>query len=203
MKSTLNIHWKDWCWNKLEYFGHLMWRASSLEKTLMLGKIEVRRRRVDSGWDGWMASLTPWTWAWANSRRQWRTGKPGALLSVGSQRVRKKLLHQTFERISNFECTNFERILILKKLKYITNARNRSSVDNFCVCFFVIVLSCSVVPDSLWLCGQTVAHQTPLSMGFSWQEYWSGLPFPPPVDQTQESIWRLLHLLHCRQVLYC
>ena len=28
----------------------------------------------------------------------------------------------------------------------------------------------------------TVAHQAPLSMGFSWQEYWSGLPFPPPGD---------------------
>ena len=30
---------------KLQYFGHLMWRADSLEKTLMLGKIEGRRRR--------------------------------------------------------------------------------------------------------------------------------------------------------------
>ena len=28
----------------------------------------------------------------------------------------------------------------------------------------------------------TVAHQAPLSLGFSWQEYWSGLPFPPPED---------------------
>ena len=39
---------------KLPYFGHLMQRANSLEKTLMLGKTEGRRRR---GWDGWMASL--------------------------------------------------------------------------------------------------------------------------------------------------
>ena len=60
---------------KLQYFGHLMWRADSLEKTLMLGKIEGRRRG-DWGWDGWMASLTQWTWIWANYRRQWRTGKP-------------------------------------------------------------------------------------------------------------------------------
>ena len=30
---------------KLQYFGHLMWRANSLEKTLMLGKTEVKRRR--------------------------------------------------------------------------------------------------------------------------------------------------------------
>ena len=49
---------------KLQYFGHLMWRADSLEKTLMLGKIEGRNRRrwEDRGWDGWMASPTQWMW---------------------------------------------------------------------------------------------------------------------------------------------
>ena len=52
---------------KLWYFGHPMQRADSLEKTLMLGKIEGRRRREDRGWDGWMASLTQWTRVWANS----------------------------------------------------------------------------------------------------------------------------------------
>ena len=41
----------------------------------------------DRGWDGWMASLTRWTWAWASFRRWW-TGKPGVLQSMGSQRVR-------------------------------------------------------------------------------------------------------------------
>ena len=55
---------------KLQYFGHLMQRADSLEKTLVLGKIEGRRRRGDRGWDGWMAPLIQWTWVWANSRRQ-------------------------------------------------------------------------------------------------------------------------------------
>ena len=73
---------------KLQYFGHLMGRANSPEKTLMLGKIEGRRRRGDRGWNGWMASLTQWTWVWANSRRQWKTGKPGVLWSMVLQRVR-------------------------------------------------------------------------------------------------------------------
>ena len=77
---------------KLQSFGHLMWRADSLEKILMLGKIEGKRRRDDRGWDGWMASPTQWTWIWANSRRQWRTGKPDVLQSMGSQRVRHDLL---------------------------------------------------------------------------------------------------------------
>ena len=54
---------------KLQYFGYLMPRADSLEKTLMLGKVEGRRRRDDRGWDGWMASPTQWTWVWANSER--------------------------------------------------------------------------------------------------------------------------------------
>ena len=54
---------------KLQYFAHLMWRVDSLEKTLMLGKIEGKRRR---GWQRmrWLNSiLTQWTWIWANSGR--------------------------------------------------------------------------------------------------------------------------------------
>ena len=46
---------------KLQSFGHLIRRADSLENTLMLGRIEGRRRRGTRGWDGWMASLTRWT----------------------------------------------------------------------------------------------------------------------------------------------
>ena len=56
---------------KLQYFGHLMWRTDSLEKTLMLGKIEGGRRRDNRGWDGWMASLTQWTWVWVSSGSWW------------------------------------------------------------------------------------------------------------------------------------
>ena len=44
---------------KLQYFGHLMQRTD-LEKTLMLGKIEGRKRRGMTGWDGWMASPMQW-----------------------------------------------------------------------------------------------------------------------------------------------
>ena len=72
---------------KLQYFGHLMRRTDWLEKTLMLGKMEVRRRRGRQGWGGWMALLTQRTWVWTSSESWWGTGNPGMLQSMGSQRV--------------------------------------------------------------------------------------------------------------------
>ena len=72
---------------KLQYFGHLMKRTDSLEKTLMLGKLEAGGDGDDRGWDGWIASPTQWTWVWANSGSWWWTGKPGVLQSMGLQRV--------------------------------------------------------------------------------------------------------------------
>ena len=72
---------------KLQYVGHLIWRADSLEKTLMLGRIGAGGEGDDSGWDGWMASPTWWTWVWVNSRSWWWTGRPGMLQFMGSQRV--------------------------------------------------------------------------------------------------------------------
>ena len=66
---------------------HLMWRANSLQKTLMLGRIEGRRRRGRQRLR-WLDGIMPqWTWVWTNSGRSWRTGKPGVLQSTGSQSV--------------------------------------------------------------------------------------------------------------------
>ena len=62
-------------------------RADSLEKASLLGKMRSGREGDDRGWDGCMASLTPWTWVWANSGRYWWTGRPDVLQSVGWQRV--------------------------------------------------------------------------------------------------------------------
>ena len=54
---------------KLQYFSYLMWRVDSFEKTLMLGKIECRRRRGQQRWlDG---KPTQWTWVWASSGSWW------------------------------------------------------------------------------------------------------------------------------------
>ena len=58
IQPVLNFHWKDWSWSwNSQNFGHLTWRTDSLEKTLMLGKIEGRRRR---GWQRmrWLDGIT-------------------------------------------------------------------------------------------------------------------------------------------------
>jgi len=80
---------------KLIYFGHRCWSWSSstlatLCKELTHWKrpwcwerLKVGGEGDDRGWDGWMASLTRWTWVWANSGRWWWTGRPDVLQSVG------------------------------------------------------------------------------------------------------------------------
>ena len=57
------------------------------KKTLMLGKIEGRRRRGRQRMNQLDASLTQWMWVWVNSRSWWWTGRPGMLRFMGLQRV--------------------------------------------------------------------------------------------------------------------
>ena len=86
-KSCIFI-WNDWCWSWIsntlatwcEELTH--WQGPLCWEWLKAGG-----GGDDRGWDGWMASLTQWTWVWASSGRWWRTGKPGVLQSVGLQRV--------------------------------------------------------------------------------------------------------------------
>ena len=90
-QSVLNIHWKYWCWS---------WNSKALatwceeltcwKRLWFWERLRVGGEGDDRGWDGWMASLTWWTWVWASSGIWWWTmpGKPGMLQSVESQRVR-------------------------------------------------------------------------------------------------------------------
>jgi len=58
-------------------------------KSWLIGKhSDAGREGDDRGWDGWMASLTQWTWVSVYSGRWWWTGRPGVLWFMGSQRVR-------------------------------------------------------------------------------------------------------------------
>ena len=87
-QSWIFIHWKDWCW---------IWNSNTLatwweELTHWKRPWWWERSKVgegdDRGWDGYMASLTQWTWVWVRSGNWWWTGKPGMLQPMGSQRVR-------------------------------------------------------------------------------------------------------------------
>ena len=79
-----HFHWKDWCWS---------WNSNTLAaccKELTHWKRPWRWERLKAGgegdnraWDGWMASLTQWTWVWASSRSWWWTGRVACCGSWG------------------------------------------------------------------------------------------------------------------------
>ena len=70
---------------KLQYFGHLM--LTHLKRPWCWEGLEAGGEGDDRGWDGWVASPTRWAWVWVNSGSWWWTGRPGMLMSMGSQTV--------------------------------------------------------------------------------------------------------------------
>ena len=85
---------------KLQYFGHLMWRADSLEKPWCWERLTVGGEGDDRGRDGWMASPIQWIRTWANSGRWWGTARTGMLQSMGSQsRTQQSNWTTTTERL--------------------------------------------------------------------------------------------------------
>ena len=93
---------------KCQYFGHLMRRTDSFEKTQMLVKIEEGVEGDVRGWDGWMASLTQWTWVWVNFRSWWWTGRPGMLQSMGLQRVGLNWVTELIEGLTDWFSQNWK-----------------------------------------------------------------------------------------------
>ena len=166
---------------KLQYFGHLMWRADSLEKILMLGKIEGKRRRGqekmtiewhhqynvqelmqtlgDGKGQGGLACCSPW--GHEESEHALATEPQGSSMRQSRQQDKDE---------NN------------KGGHYITIKGSIDQEDVLCC-----ILSCF---SCVWLCGTlwTIACQAPLSTGFSRQEYWSGLPYPSPGDLPKPGI---------------
>ena len=96
-KEIQPVHPKDQSWAfvgrtgaeaETPILGHLMRRADTLEKTLMLVRLRAGGEGEDRGWDSWMASPTQWTWVCVNSGSRWWRGRPGMLRFLVSQRVR-------------------------------------------------------------------------------------------------------------------
>ena len=81
--------------------GNQQWSSNTLatwheelthwERPWWWERLKAGREGEDRGGDGWMATPNQWTWVWASSGRRWRTGRPGVLQSMGSQRVRHNL----------------------------------------------------------------------------------------------------------------
>ena len=163
---------------KLQYFGHLMWRADSFEKTLMLGKIEGRRKR-------------------GGQRMRWLDGITD---SIDMSFV--KLLELVMDREA-------WRAVVHGVAKSRTWLGDRTTLCPKVSFPHPQIQPVSQMGPSLLLLSQswvqlfvtpwTTACQAPLSMGFSRQGCWSGLPFPCPGDLPRGSN---LGLLHCRQILY-
>ena len=86
-RSALEFLWKDWCWS---------WNSNTLatwcrklthwNRPWCWERLKAGRERDDRGWDGWMTSLTRWTWVWVNFRSWWWTGGSGMLQFMGLQR---------------------------------------------------------------------------------------------------------------------
>ena len=70
---------------KLQYFGHQCEKLSPWKRSWCWERLHAGGGGDYKGWDGWMVSLTQWTWVWVGSECWWWTWKPGMLQSMGSQ----------------------------------------------------------------------------------------------------------------------
>ena len=178
---------------KIQYLGHPMRRVDSLEKTLMLGKIEGRRRRVRQRmrwFDGITDSMDMGLGGLQElvvDREAWRA------LVHGVTKIRRWLSDWTELNWTDFLLVY---IYVCKFLPSIT----WNGKDGMPLYVIIILYACWValiLSDSLWPYELHATCHFPLSMGFSRQEYQIGLPCPPTGDlPDQGSNLFLLCLLH-------
>ena len=83
------MHWKDWCWSQnSSTLATWCEELTHLKRPRCWERLRAGGEGDDRGWDGWMASMTQWTWVCVDSGSWWWTGRPGVLGFMGSQRVR-------------------------------------------------------------------------------------------------------------------
>ena len=90
IQPVLGVHWKAWCWSwNSNILATWHKELTRLKRPWCWERLRAGEEGDDRGWDGWMASLTQWTWVWMNSRSWWWTGRPGVLWFMGLQRIRR------------------------------------------------------------------------------------------------------------------
>ena len=147
-----------------------------------------------------MASPTQWTWVWVNSGSWWWTGKPCVLQSMGMQRVTQALAtEQQQQMFYVILCKHLGRGVVVlcfigmdgflfRKSNYFQQQLSHFAalqcVRVWLLCNLPVLVRVLHRFSHVWIfvTTWTVAHQAPLSMGFSKHEYWSGFPCPPPED---------------------
>ena len=125
-RSVLGVLWKEWCWS---------WNSNTLatsckelthwERLWCWEGLGAGGEGDDRGWDGWMASLTQWTWVWVNSGSWWWTGRPGMLQFMGSQ-SRTRLSDWT-DRTVKVKCV-LKTQDYLRAVSVLTIGADRSSI---------------------------------------------------------------------------
>ena len=85
-QSWIFIEKNSWSWNS-NTLATWYKELTHLKKPWCWERLKVGGEGDDTGWDGWMASPTQWTWIWINSGTWWWKGRSGMLQSMGSQRV--------------------------------------------------------------------------------------------------------------------
>ena len=104
LKEISPAYWKDCRWSWSSNISTSWWKElTTWKRPWCWERLKAGGEGDDRGWDGWMASLTQRLWVWANSRRLWRTGKPGVLQSMVLQRVSHDW--ETEQQLDGFWCS--------------------------------------------------------------------------------------------------
>ena len=100
---------------KLQYFGPTRGELTQWKRPWCWEGLGAEGEGDDRGWDGWMASLTWWTWVWLISGSWWWIGRPGVLRFMGSQRVRHDWVTE-LNRLNKGPCAIYSRTLLLQEV---------------------------------------------------------------------------------------